>query len=310
MDVKLRRRLVGKSDNSPLERTPVAQIHPTAVVDSRAELGANVVVGPFCVIEAGAIIGEGCQLETRAVVKGRTTLGCYNEIGEGAVIGGKAQHVHVHDPGGTLTIGDHNCIRENVTLHRGWANDASTTIGDHNLFMVGSHVGHDCRVGNHCILVNHVLLGGHVQVEDRAYLGGASAVHQFCRIGKLVMVGGLAKVTQDVPPYVMVEGAAPSQVIGLNKVGLRRGGFTVEQIQQLKEAYRVIYREGLRWSEVLAILQADFATGPAAAFYEFVKSGKRGFTQERRISRRATLKIIDPAQDEIEQADRRQRDVA
>jgi UDP-N-acetylglucosamine acyltransferase len=154
---------------------PVAQIHPTAVVDSRAELGANVVVGPFCVVEAGAVIGEACQLETRAVVKVRTTLGCHNEIGEGAVIGGKAQHVHVHDPGGTLTIGDHNRIRENVTLHRGWANDATTTIGNHNLFMVGSHVGHDCRVGNHCILVNHVLLGGHVQVEDRAYLGGASA---------------------------------------------------------------------------------------------------------------------------------------
>jgi UDP-N-acetylglucosamine acyltransferase len=288
----------------------VAQIHPTAVIDSRAELGANVVVGPFCVVEAGAVIGEGCRLEARAVVKGRTTLGCHNEIGEGAVIGGKAQHVHVHDPGGTLTIGDHNRIRENVTLHRGWANDATTTIGDHNLFMVGSHVGHDCRVGNHCILVNHVLLGGHAQVEDRAYLGGASAVHQFCRIGKLAMIGGLAKVTQDVPPYVMVEGAAPLQVIGLNKVGLRRSGYTGEQMQQLKQAYRVIYREGLRWSEVLTILQSDFNTGPAAAFYEFLKSGKRGFTQERRISRRATLKIIDPAQDEIEQADRRQRDVA
>lgn len=288
----------------------MAQIHPTAIVDSRAELGADVVIGPLCIVEAGAAIGEGCRLEARAVIKGRTTLGCHNEIGEGAVIGGKAQHVHVHDPGGTLTIGDHNRIRENVTLHRGWANDATTTIGDHNLFMVGSHVGHDCRVGSHCILVNHVLLGGHVHVEDRAYMGGGSAVHQFCRIGKLVMVGGLSKVTQDVPPYVMVEGAAPSQVIGLNKVGLRRNGYTAEQILQLKQAYRVIYREGLRWNEVLTILQTDFATGAAGAFHEFFQSGKRGFTQERRISRRATLKIVDPAEDDIEQADRRQRDVA
>jgi len=147
-------------------------------------------------------------------------------------------------------------------------------------------------------------------VQDRAYLGGASAVHQFCRIGKLAMIGGLAKVTQDVPPYVMVEGASPLQVIGLNKVGLRRNGYSADQMQQLKQAYRVIYREGLRWSEVLAILQADFSTGPAVAFYEFFQSGKRGFTQERRISRRATLKIIDPASDDIEQATERKRGVA
>jgi UDP-N-acetylglucosamine acyltransferase len=286
----------------------VDQIHPTACVDPRAELGPDVVIGPFCVVEAGTVVGAGCRLEARAVVKSQTRIGCHNEIGEGAVLGGKAQHVQVHEPGGTLTIGDHNRIRENVTIHRGWANDATTTVGDHNLLMVGSHVGHDCRVGSNCILVNHVLLGGHVQIEDRAYMGGGSAVHQFCRIGRLAMVGGMAKVTQDVPPFVMVEGAAPSQVIGLNKVGLRRNGYTAEQMLQLKQAYRVIYREGLRWSEVLSILEADFGTGPAAAFREFFLNGKRGFTQERRISRRATLKIVDPAQDDIEE-DRR-RDVA
>jgi UDP-N-acetylglucosamine acyltransferase len=297
------------TDSSPPEKTPVAQIHPTAVVDSRAELGAGVTIGPFCVVEAGAVIGDGCLLEARVVVKGRTTLGCHNEIGEGAVIGAKAQHLHVHDPGGTLTIGDHNRIRENVTLHRGWANDGTTAIGDHNLLMVGSHVGHDCRVGSHCVLVNHVLLGGHVQLEDRAYMGGASAVHQFCRIGRLAMIGGLAKVTQDVPPFVMAEGGI-TQIVGLNKVGLRRNGYTPDQVLQLKQAYRVIYREGLRWNEVMEILRTEFDTGPAAAFHEFFKTGKRGFVQERRISRRATLKIVDPAVDEIEQADRRKRDVA
>jgi UDP-N-acetylglucosamine acyltransferase len=282
----------------------VAQIHPTALVDSRAELGHDVVIGPWCLVEAGAVIGDGCRLEARAVIKGRTTLGCNNEIGEGAVIGGKAQHVHVHDPGGTLTIGSHNRIRENVTIHRGWNNDAATTLGDHNMLMVGSHVGHDCRVGNHCILVNHVLLGGHVHVDDRAYLGGASAVHQFCRIGRLAMIGGLAKITQDVPPFVMVEGVANAQVVGLNKVGLRRNGYTPYQLLRLKAAYRVIYREGRRWTEVLAILKADFDEGPAALFYEFLKNGKRGFVQERRISRKATLKIVDPAQDDIEQLER------
>jgi UDP-N-acetylglucosamine acyltransferase len=288
----------------------VAQIHPTAVVDPRAELGANVTIGPWCLVEAGAIIGDGCKLDARATVKGRTTLGSNNEIGEGAIIGGAAQHLHANDPGGKLTIGSHNRIREHVTIHRGWSNDATTTVGDHNMLMVGAHVAHDCQVGNHCILVNHVLLGGHVQVADRAYLGGGSAVHQFCRVGRLVMVGGLAKVTQDVPPFVMVEGVANSEVIGLNKVGLKRNGYTPEQILQLKQAYRVIYREARRWSEVLAILKSDFSTGPAAAFHEFLQTGNRGFIQERRISRKATLKIVDPAQDEIEQAETRKRGAA
>jgi UDP-N-acetylglucosamine acyltransferase len=292
------------------ERTTVVQIHPSAVVDRAAELAGNVVVGPLCVIEAGATIGEGCRIEARAVIKSRTTLGAHNEVGEGTVLGGKAQHLHTHEPGGTLVIGSGNRIRENVTMHRGWANEATTVVGDDNLFMVGSHVGHDARVGNHCIIVNHVLLGGHVQVEDRAYLGGGSGIHQFCRIGTLAMVGGLSKVTQDVPPFIMVEGGGPSEVVGLNKVGLRRSGYSSEQIVQLKEAYRVIYRQGLRWSEVLDILQRDFATGPAAAFYEFLRSGKRGFIQERRISRKATLKLVDPAQDDIEPLEQPQRDAA
>jgi UDP-N-acetylglucosamine acyltransferase len=288
----------------------VVQIHPSAVVDRSAELADDVSVGPLSVIEAGVKIGAGCRIEARAVIKSRTALGTNNEVGEGTVLGGRAQHLHTHEPGGTLLIGDNNRLRENVTMHRGWANEAVTVVGDNNLFMVGSHVGHDSRVGNHCIVVNHVLLGGHVEVEDRAYLGGGSAIHQFCRIGKLAMVGGLSKVTQDVPPYIMVEGGGPSEVVGLNKVGLRRSGYTSDEIVQLKEAYRVIYRQGLRWSEVLEILQRDFSTGPAAAFHEFLKSGKRGFIQERRISRKATLKIVDPARDDIEALDERKRDAA
>jgi UDP-N-acetylglucosamine acyltransferase len=154
--------------------------------------------------------------------------------------------------------------------------------------------------------VNHVLLGGHVQVDDRAYIGGAVAVHQFCRIGRLAMIGGLARITQDVPPFVMIEGGI-ALVVGLNKIGLRRNGYTPEQILQLKHAYRVIYREGRRWSEVLEILKAEFPTGPAVAFHEFFKVGKRGFIQERRISRKATLKLVDPAQDADDRDELRRR---
>jgi UDP-N-acetylglucosamine acyltransferase len=288
---------------------PVAQIHPTAVVDSRAELGKDVVIGPFCIVEGGVVIGDGCRLEARSVVKSRSTLGSDNEIGEGAVIGGKAQHLHEQTPGGILTIGNGNRIRENVTIHRGWSNDAPTIVGDHNMFMVGCHVGHDCHVGNHCILVKHVLLGGQVHVDDRAYLGGAVAVHQFCRVGRLAMIGGLARVVQDVPPFVMVDGNI-TQIVGLNKVGLRRNGYSPGQVLELKEAYRIIYRDGLRWSEVLEKLKNDFQTGPAAAFYDFLKSGKRGFVQERRISRRATLKIATLSEEENQQEGRRKRDAA
>jgi len=288
---------------------PVANIHATAVVDPRAELGRDVVVGPWCIVEGGAVIGDGCRLAARSMVKSRTTLGCDNEIGEGAVVGGAAQHLHVNDPGGTLVIGNHNRIRENVTIHRGWNNDAATIIGDSNMLMVGSHVAHDCRLGNNCILVNHVLLGGHVQVDDRAYIGGAAAVHQFCRIGRLAMIGGMSRVTQDVPPFVMVEGGV-TLVVGLNKVGLRRNGYTPEQILQLKHAYRVIYREGRRWSEVLEILKTEFSTGPAVAFHEFFKVGNRGFVQERRISRKATLKLVDPGQDADDHDERRRREAA
>ncbi|HMC12401.1 MAG TPA: acyl-ACP--UDP-N-acetylglucosamine O-acyltransferase, partial [Pirellulaceae bacterium] len=259
-------------------------IHPTAIVDPTAQLGNDVYVGPCAIIEAGVILGDGCRLEARATIKSRTVLGSRNEIGEGAVLGGAAQHLQRQDPGGKLVVGDNNHIRENATLHRAYANEAVTTIGNDNLIMVSAHIAHDCKLGNHIVLVNNVMLGGHVQIEDRAYIGGGVGVHQFCRVGKYVMIGAQSRVTQDVPPYVLVEGAHP-QIIGLNSIGLRRNGFTPDDMVQLKKAYRVIYRQGLRWSEVLEQLARDFDTGPAALFHEFLKSGKRGFVQERRISR-------------------------
>lgn len=290
----------------------MSHIHPLAIIDPGAEIGRDVAIGPWCIVESGAVIGDGCKLESRVIVKSRTILGRGNEISEGAVLGGAAQHAVPQEPGGQLILGDNNRIRENCTLHRGYANDAVTTVGDNNLIMVGAHVAHDCRVGNHCILVNNSMLGGHVTVDDRAYVSGGVGVHQFCRVGKLAIVGALARVVQDVPPYVTVEGGGAGQIVGLNKVGLRRAGYTAQEVLQLKAAYRVIYREGLRWNEVLQILKTDFNTGPAAAFYEFLKSGKRGFIQERRISRTATLKIaaIPTAEDRAEEIRQKQREAA
>jgi UDP-N-acetylglucosamine acyltransferase len=282
----------------------MTQIHQTALVDSRAELGQNVVIGPFCQVEAGAVIGDDCKLEAGAVIRSRTTLGCDNNVGEGAVIGGRAQHLEAHEPGGMLTIGDHNRIRENVTIHCGWADDATTVVKDSNLLMVSSHVGHDCHVGSHCILVNHVLLGSFAQVNDRAYLGGASLVAEHCRIGRLAMIAAMAHIEQDVPPYVTV---VDSQVVGLNRVGLGRNGFTPEDMAQLKAAYRVIYRQGLRWNEVLEILRSEFSAGPAAELKDFLSSGERGFVQERQVPRKAALKFVKAAQADRDELPARSR---
>lgn len=287
----------------------MAHIHPLALVDPAAEIGRDVTIGPFCIVEQGAVIGDGCQLAARVVIKGRTTLGKHNEVGEGSVLGGKAQHVVESQPGGMLVIGDHNRLRENVTIHRGHADDARTVVGDHNYLMVNAHIGHDCRVGNHTIIVNNVMVGGHVHIHDRAYLSGGVAVHQFCRVGQYAMVGGLGRVVQDVPPYVMVSGGGETEIVGLNRVGLKRNGFTTQDLLQLKAAYRVIYRQGLRWCEVLETLERDYSSGPAAAFIEFLRSGKRGFIRERRISGKATLKIaaVDTDDEADEPGDSKRR---
>lgn len=288
----------------------MATIHPSAVVSPKAEIADDIEVGPFCTIESGAVIGEGCRLEARVTVKEGTILGRNNLIGEGAVIGARAQHVHNGPVGGKLIVGDRNQVREYVTFHRAFKPEDTTVIGSDNMFMVGSHVAHDCKVGNHVILVNNALLGGHVEVGDRAFISGAVGIHQFCRVGAYAMVGAHTKVVKDIPPYVTVDGY-PSAVIGLNKVGLRRAGFAPEAIQNLREAYRLIYRRGLRWTEVLEALKTQFTSGPAAEFALFFSKGKRGFTPERRTPRAATLRLhTDDEGGEESASDGRKSDAA
>jgi UDP-N-acetylglucosamine acyltransferase len=272
----------------------VATIHPSAVVSPLARLASDVTIGPFCTIEHDVEIGQGCQLESRVTIKQGTTLGAHNEIGEGAVIGARAQHLHNGPAGGRLEIGDHNKIREYVTIHRAFKPEDCTRVGSHNMFMVGVHIAHDCQLGSHIVAVNNALFGGHVRVEDRAFIGGAVGVHQFCRVGSLAMIGAHTKIVKDVPPYVTVDGA-PACVVGLNKVGLRRAGMPAEEIAQLKEAYRLIYRRGLRWKEVLAALAQDFSSGRAADYARFFADGNRGFTPERRTPTAATLRLVTDA---------------
>jgi len=230
-------------------------------------------------------------------IKRGATLGPNNRVFDGAVLGGLPQHVHIPEQPGRVIIGSGNVIRENVTIHRALVSDHATIVGDNCLLMVNIHVAHDCHIGNHVIVANNALLAGHVVVADRAYISGAVGVHQFCRIGTLAMVGGQAHMTQDVPPYVTVDGLS-SLVVGLNKVGLRRAGYDQAAIQELMAAYRVIYRSGLRWAEILEQLRTQFPVGPAALFYEFLSTTARGIASERRAPPGATIKLREPEETE------------
>ncbi|HEX3997406.1 MAG TPA: acyl-ACP--UDP-N-acetylglucosamine O-acyltransferase [Pirellulales bacterium] len=265
-------------------------IHPLAIVSPEAQLGRDVEIGPFAVIESDVVIGDRCRLASHVVVKDGTRMGPDNEICEAAVLGGMPQHVHKPAHLGLLILGSGNTIREQVTLHRAMKEGAATVLGDNNFLMVNSHVAHDCKLGNNIIMANTSLLAGHVTVGDRAFLSGGVGVHQFCRVGNLAMIGGHARLVQDVPPYMTVDSTGNS-VVGLNLVGLRRNGFSTEEINQLKAAYRMIYRRGLRWTEMLEQLQTTFTNGPAALFNEFLRGGTRGFVQERRMPPGATIKL-------------------
>jgi len=276
---------------------PLSRIHPNAVVSPLAQIGQDVEIGAFSVVEADTIIADGCTLASHVVIKAGTRLGPENRVYEHAVLGGLPQHASPKEAPGLLEIGARNTIREFATLHRSLHQHGATRVGCDNLFMTGAHVGHDSNVGSRVILTNNVLLGGHVTVEDRANISGGAAVHQFCRIGRLAMVGGHARIKKDVPPFVMVDDAT-SMIVGLNFIGLRRNGFTSDDIQQLKDAYRLIFRRGLPWSEVVPALKAEFTAEPAAEFHRFLSGGTRGFTHERRMPASATVRLHREEDDE------------
>ena len=273
-------------------------IHPSAVVSPQAEIASGVEIGPFCIVEAGSRVEEGCHLVSHVSVRSGTTIGRETTIYEGSVIGGLPQHTKIPTQPGEVIIGARNILREHVTIHRSLNSGTVTRLGDDCLLMVGAHVAHDCLIGNNVILTNGAMLGGHVEVGDRVCFGGNSAVHQFCRVGRLAMVGGCTKVVQDVPPFVLTDGAT-ALIVGLNKVGLRRAGFDRHQILELKRAYRLIYRRGLTFQETLEALHREFPAGPPAEFAPFFEGGERGFVQERRSPPRVAIRV-HPALDDLE----------
>jgi UDP-N-acetylglucosamine acyltransferase len=235
-----------------------ARIHPLAIVEDGAVIGAGVTIGPFCHVGPKVIIGDGGVLDSHAIVLGRTTIGRNVRIHSMAVIGGEPQSVHHHGEETTLDIGDDCTMRENVTINTGTAGGGGrTVIGNRNLFLAGSHVAHDCQLGNDIILSNAALLAGHVKVDDRVIIGGGAAVHQFSRIGRQAFIGGLTGVAFDVIPYGMLHGN-PAVLDGLNVVGMTRAGIERATIHRVRKAYKAIFEgEGTIRANAAAIRQ-DF----------------------------------------------------
>jgi UDP-N-acetylglucosamine acyltransferase len=250
-------------------------IHPTAIVDGSARLGEGVVIGPGAVIEGEVTIGPRTEVRAHAVVKRYTTLGAGNTVHEGAVLGGEPQDVGFSGGETRLEIGDGNRIREGVTIHRATRPGAVTRVGSECFLMAYAHIAHDNRIGDRVIIANNTALAGYVEIADGAFLSGGVVVHQFCRIGRLAMIGGNSKVIQDALPFVTTDGA-PSRACGLNLVGLRRAGVPAAHVRALKEGYRLLLRARLRLPDALermAALQDPLVDEMAA----FVGASKRGF---------------------------------
>ena len=255
-------------------------IHSTAIIHPGAKLGENVSVGPYSVIGEHVSIGAGTSVGAHTVIEGWTTIGEENRIGHSASIGAVPQDLKFHGEQTSLTIGDRNSIREFVTMHLGTEDGGGQTIvGNDNLFMVYSHVAHDCRVGNRVVMANCATLAGHVEVGDYAILGGLSAYHQFVRVGAHCMISGGSMVVQDLPPYVNAQGdrAKPA---GINSTGLSRRNFSDEAIRAIKNAYKIVYRSDLKLDEALAKIDADYGSFAEIRYFtEFIRGSERGITR-------------------------------
>ncbi len=257
-------------------------IHPTAIVAEGAVIPESCTVGPYCTVGANVVLGEDCELVSHVVLDGHTTFGRGNKIFSFACIGIAPQDLKYRGEPTRVLIGDHNSIREYVTISRGTTGGGGvTSVGSGNLIMAYVHIGHDSVIGNGCILPNGATLAGHVTVEDYATLSANAPVHQYCRIGRYAYIGGGTTVTQDVLPYSLTCIERNNHSYGLNKVGLERRGFTPEQLSELRQAYRTLTGSKLNTTQALGVLEKQIAEGNAGEhlryLVDFVASSERGF---------------------------------
>lgn len=256
---------------------PEPLIHATAIIDPSAIIACDVQIGPYSIVGADVELGRGSKIESHVVVKGPTRIGCNNHIFQFSSIGEACQDMKYDGEPTRLEIGDYNVIREGCTLHRGTVQDSGLTkIGSNNLLMANVHVAHDCVLGNHIIAANNVALAGHVHVGDYAILGGFTAVHQFCHIGPHCMTGAGSVVLKDIPAYVMANGNSVSPH-GMNTEGLKRRGFNESTIKVLRQAYKIIYRQGLTLEAAIARLNEICVEGDElSVLVDSLKQTSRG----------------------------------
>jgi UDP-N-acetylglucosamine acyltransferase len=250
-------------------------IHPTAIVDSRAEIHSEAEIGPYVVIQGPVGIGCGTKVGAHATITGWTAIGDYNEVHPGAALGGAPQDKAYQGEESYLKIGNENVFREHVQVHRGTTAGSSTVIGDRNYLMAGAHVAHNSKLGNDIVLANGALLGGHVEVGDRVFISGHCVVHQFVRVGEISLMRGLSGTSRDVPPYSIIDWQ--HRVRGVNTVGLKRADFDDQRIRSIKEAFRILFRKGRNLSLAIKELETEAQVSPdVARLLEFIRSSKRG----------------------------------
>ncbi len=258
-------------------------VHPTAIVHPRAELADGVEIGPYAVVGEHVRIGPRTRIDSHVVLDGRTTMGADCQVFPFCSIGQAPQDLKYAGEPTRLTIGDQNVFREYVTLNRGTeAGGGATTIGGHNFFMAYVHVAHDCHIGDHTVLANAATLAGHITIGDWATVGGLVGIHQYVRIGAYAMIGGCSGLGQDVPPYVIAAGR-PAMLYALNSIGLKRRGFTEEQLHALKQAYQVLFRSGLKRKEAIKRVTVECSASPdAMALVRFIEQSERGICRANR----------------------------
>jgi UDP-N-acetylglucosamine acyltransferase len=254
-------------------------VHSSAVIHPQAQIGANCEIGPYCVIGENVTLGDGCRLHSHVVIDGHTRLGAGNEIFPFASIGLKTQDLKWKGGITRTEIGDHNTIREGVTIHSATSDGEVTTVGSHNHILAYCHLAHNVTLGNHIIMSNVASLAGHVMVEDHAVIGGLAAVHQFCRIGKMSMIGGCSRVPQDVPPFMIAVGN-PIEMRTINKVGLDRNGVSEAAQAALRQAYKILFREGLTTPNALARIESEVPALPEVQhLVRFIRGSERGISK-------------------------------
>lgn len=254
-------------------------IHPTAIIHPKAQVGSGCKIGPYCVIGEHVQIGNNCTLHSHVVIDGHTRLGRENEIFPFASIGLKTQDLKWKGGVTRTEIGDHNTFREYVTINSATSDGEVTTVGSRNHILAYCHVAHNATLGNHIIMSNVATLAGHVLVEDGAIVGGLAAVHQFCRIGRMAMIGGCSKVVQDIPPYMTADGS-PAKTVTVNKVGMERNGVSDEAQTAIRQAYKILFRQKLTISNAVNLVEKKLPPLPEIChLIKFVRTSERGISK-------------------------------